>query len=153
MFVRKTSSFQGSAREIQHFPGGQLANFYRNLYNLSCSRGWRSGPPGFIRIRTCFFFKTFFTYLRIFTLCKTTLHGYIKSARDKSHDTCIWRLELSKVKNTTFLVKRKFLFLRTVEDVLMKLTYAHLRKQCTHNLRYIVRTLLMKLAPGLFIIW
>ena len=30
------------------------------------SRGWRSGPPFFIRIRTCFFFKTFFTYLRIF---------------------------------------------------------------------------------------
>ena len=31
----------------------------------------------------------------------------------------------------------------------MKLTYALLRKQRTHNLRYIVRTLLMKLAPGL----
>ena len=30
----------------------------------------------------------------------------------------------------------------------MKLTYAPLRKQRTHNLRYIVRTLLMKLAPG-----
>ena len=30
------------------------------------SRGWRSGPSAFIRIRTCFFFKTFFTYLRIF---------------------------------------------------------------------------------------
>ena len=30
----------------------------------------------------------------------------------------------------------------------MKLTYALLRKQRTHNLRYIVRTLLMKLAPG-----
>ena len=29
----------------------------------------------------------------------------------------------------------------------MKLTYALLRKQRTHNLRYIVRTLLMKLAP------
>ena len=29
-------------------------------------RGGRSGPPAFIRIRTCFFFKTFFTYLRIF---------------------------------------------------------------------------------------
>ena len=30
----------------------------------------------------------------------------------------------------------------------MKLTYALLRKQRTHNLRYIVRTLLMKLSPG-----
>ena len=30
----------------------------------------------------------------------------------------------------------------------MKLTYALLRKQRTHNLRHIVRTLLMKLAPG-----
>ena len=30
----------------------------------------------------------------------------------------------------------------------MKLTYALLRKQRTPNLRYIVRTLLMKLAPG-----
>ena len=29
----------------------------------------------------------------------------------------------------------------------MKLTYALLRKQRTHNLRYIVQTLLMKLAP------
>ena len=29
-------------------------------------RGGRSRPPAFIRIRTCFFFKTFFTYLRIF---------------------------------------------------------------------------------------
>ena len=29
----------------------------------------------------------------------------------------------------------------------MKLTYALLRKQRTHNLRYVVRTLLMKLAP------
>ena len=29
----------------------------------------------------------------------------------------------------------------------MKLTYALLRKQRTHNLRYIVRTLLMKLVP------
>ena len=28
-----------------------------------------------------------------------------------------------------------------------ELTYALLRKQCTHNLRYIVRPLLMKLAP------
>ena len=33
----------------------------------------------------------------------------------------------------------------------MKLTYALLRKQRTHNLRYIVRTLLMKLAPGVVI--
>ena len=32
----------------------------------------------------------------------------------------------------------------------MKLTYTLLRKQRTHNLRYIVRTLLMKLAPGLY---
>ena len=32
----------------------------------------------------------------------------------------------------------------------MKLTYALLRKQRTHNLRYIVRTLLMKLAPDHF---
>ena len=32
----------------------------------------------------------------------------------------------------------------------MKLTYALLRKQRTHNLRYIVRSLLMKLAPGLW---
>ena len=31
----------------------------------------------------------------------------------------------------------------------MKLTYAILRKQRTLNLRYIVRTLLMKLAPGI----
>ena len=47
-----------------------------------------------------------------FTLCSTTLHGYIKSARDQSHD--IWRLGLGKVTNTTFLVKRNFLFLRTI---------------------------------------
>ena len=33
-------------------------------------------------------------------------------AHDQSHD--IWRLELGKIKNTTFLVKRKFLFLRTI---------------------------------------
>ena len=32
----------------------------------------------------------------------------------------------------------------------MKLTYALLRKQRTHNLRYLVRTLLMKLAPAGF---
>ena len=32
----------------------------------------------------------------------------------------------------------------------MKRTYALPRKQRTHNLRYIVRTLLMKLAPGPF---
>ena len=51
------------------------------------------------------------TYV-FFTLCETTLHGYIKSARDQSHD--IWKLKLGKVKNTTFLVKRKFLFLRTI---------------------------------------
>ena len=31
----------------------------------------------------------------------------------------------------------------------MKLTYALLRKQRTHNLRYIVQTLLMKLAPDI----
>ena len=31
----------------------------------------------------------------------------------------------------------------------MKLMYALLRKQRTHNLRYIVRSLLMKLAPGI----
>ena len=30
----------------------------------------------------------------------------------------------------------------------MRLTYALLKKQRTHNLRYIVRTLFMKLAPG-----
>ena len=40
------------------------------------------------------------------------LHGYIKSTRDQSHD--IWRLELARVKNTTFLVKPKFLFLRAI---------------------------------------
>ena len=34
------------------------------------------------------------TYV-FFTLCLTTLHGYIKSARDQSHD--IWRLELGNV--------------------------------------------------------
>ena len=51
------------------------------------------------------------TYV-FFTLCETTLHVYIKSAHDKSHD--IWGLELGKVKNTTFLVKRKFLSLRTI---------------------------------------
>ena len=34
----------------------------------------------------------------------------------------------------------------------MKLTYALLRKQRTRNLRYILRTLLMKLAPD-FIAW
>ena len=107
-------------------------------------RGCRSRPPAFIRIRTSFF-KTFFTYLPTYA----TLHGYIKFSRDKSHD--IWRLELGKVKNTTFLMKSKFLFLRTIKDVLMKLTYVLLRKQRTHNLRYIVRTLLMKLAPGVWI--
>ena len=49
-----------------------------------------------------------FTYLRIFH----SVLSYIKFARDQSHD--ILRLELGKVKNTTFLVKRKFLFLRTI---------------------------------------
>ena len=62
IFVRKTSSLQGSGRGSIIFTGGPLANFYGNLNNL----GWRSGPPAFIRIRTCFFLKTFFTYLRIF---------------------------------------------------------------------------------------
>ena len=43
----------------------------------------------------------------VFSLCViTTLHGYIKFARDQSHD--IWRLELGKVKNTTFLVIPNF---------------------------------------------
>ena len=34
VFVRKTSSLQGSKRRIQHFPGSPLANFYGNLYIL-----------------------------------------------------------------------------------------------------------------------
>ena len=34
----------------------------------------------------------------------------------------------------------------------MKLMYALLRKQRTHNLRYIVRSLLMKLAPGVQVV-
>ena len=33
-FVQKTSSLQGSGRGIQHCPGGPLANFYGNIYNL-----------------------------------------------------------------------------------------------------------------------
>ena len=33
--VRKTLSLQGSGMEIQYFPGGPLANFYGNLYNLN----------------------------------------------------------------------------------------------------------------------
>ena len=33
-FVQKTSSLQGSGRSIQLYPGGPLANFYGNLYNL-----------------------------------------------------------------------------------------------------------------------
>ena len=40
-------------------------------------RGWGCGPPAFIRIRTCFFFKTFFTYLRIFSLCVKPLYTAI----------------------------------------------------------------------------
>ena len=36
---------------------------YRTCY---FPRGGRSGPPAFIRIRACFFFKTFFRYRRIF---------------------------------------------------------------------------------------
>ena len=66
IFARKTSKLQGSRREIHYFLGGPLTNFYGNLYNLWCSRGLISGPPAFIRIRTCFFFNTFFTYLPIF---------------------------------------------------------------------------------------
>ena len=31
IFVRKTSSLLGSGREIQHYPGGPLANIYGNL--------------------------------------------------------------------------------------------------------------------------
>ena len=42
--------------------------FYMETYKnwMWFSRGWRSGPSAFIWIRTCFFFKAFFTYLRIF---------------------------------------------------------------------------------------
>ena len=48
-----------------------------------------------------------------FSLCVKPLYtAIIMSARDQSHD--IGRLELGKLKNTTFLVKRKFLFLRTI---------------------------------------
>ena len=48
-----------------------------------------------------------------FSLCVKPINtAIIKSARDQSQD--IWRLELGKFKNTTFLVKRKFLFLRTI---------------------------------------
>ena len=35
IFVRKTSSLQGSGSGIHYFPGGPLANFYGNLYNLN----------------------------------------------------------------------------------------------------------------------
>ena len=31
IFVQKTSSLQDSWRRVQHFPGGQLANFYGKL--------------------------------------------------------------------------------------------------------------------------
>ena len=93
------------------FPEGPIANSYGNLWVRTPVPLW---------IRAWFLFKTVFpfTYLRMFhsrwhlKLCKSTLHGYKKSARDQAHD--IWRLELGKVKNTTFLVKRTFLFLRTI---------------------------------------
>ena len=75
-------------------------------------RGWGSGPQPLFGSAHAFSLKhSSHTYV-FFTLCSTTLHGYIKSAHDQSHD--IWRLELGKVKNTSFLVKRKILFLRTI---------------------------------------
>ena len=39
ILVRKTSSLQGSGRGIHYIPGGPIANFYGNLYNLWFSRG------------------------------------------------------------------------------------------------------------------
>ena len=71
--------------------------------------GRGSGSPFSLWTRTWFFVKTLFSFtnLRIFhsgwqfvTVCKTALHGYKKSAGDQAHDT--WRLELGKVKHTTF---------------------------------------------------
>ena len=45
-------------------------------------------------------------------------------------------------------MKRIYLLVRTSYDVFMKPTYAHRKKECTNNLRLIVRTLFMKMAPG-----
>ena len=84
--------------------------------------GWRGGPDPlslsrsvhasslklYIHSRT----YVFFILGGNLYLCKSTLHGYKKSARDQAHD--FWRLESGEVKSTTFLVKRKFLFLRTI---------------------------------------
>ena len=113
-FVRKTSSLQDSGRRIHHFPGGLLANFYGNLYNLNVIfKGMevRTPLPAFGSAHASALKLSSHTYV-FFSLCLTTYYGCIKSARNQSRD--IWRLELGKVKNTTFLVKRKFLFLRTI---------------------------------------
>ena len=86
-FVRKTSSLQGSGRGVHYFPGGPLANFYGNLYNLNVVFQGDEGPdplPSFGSPHA--------------STLKLSSHTY-------------WRLQLGKVKNTTFLVKRKFLFL------------------------------------------
>ena len=96
-------------------------------------RGWRSGPPAFILIRTCFFFETLFTHQRILT----TLHRYIKFARDQSHD--IWRLELGKVKYDVFGETQIFVLtnnLRCFDETDLrtsqKTTYAQFKIHRTH---------------------
>ena len=105
--VRKTSSLQGSWRGVHYFSGSPLAIFYGNLYNLWFSRGWRSGPHAFIRIRTCFFFKTLFPYLRIF---HSLLNHFTRLYKVRTWPIT-WYLETGVRQyftNTTFLVKRKF---------------------------------------------
>ena len=104
IFVRKTSILQCSGRGIQHFPGGPLANFYGTI-ELVIFQGDGDPDPLLSFGSAHASSLNLSSHTNVFL---TTLHGCIKSARDQSHD--IWRLELGKVKNTTFLVKRKFWF-------------------------------------------
>ena len=78
--------------------------------DITCGFQGDEGPdslPSFGSAYASSYMPTYFS-LRV----KPLYTAIIKSARDQSHD--IWRLELGKVKTTTFLVKRKFLFLRTI---------------------------------------
>ena len=94
---------------IHYFPGVPLANFYGNLYNMNVVfEGMKVRTPCLHSDPHMLLLSNFLHILTYFSLCVKPL----KSARDQSHD--IFRLELGKVKNTTFLVKRKFLFLRTI---------------------------------------
>ena len=103
-----------------------------------------STPSRSTSISSAFQFS-FFAFVDILKVCKLSYTAIIRQHM-------IWHMifcgpVLRHGKNTTSFVKHNFFIVRTICDVLMKLTYALLRKQRTHNLRYIVRTLLMKLAP------